>query len=193
MTDSAAHLHSNDWQFCTPYTAMTDSATHPAQQWLTVLHTRFTLHAIGLHKLLGGNASGLFHLGSPTQILQPPTHVSPPPKRATCPTHITLLYFITFITSDEVYKLRSYTWCNFLHYPVTPSLLGPNILLSTWPNSVLNSNGMTTPNSYVQLFVCHYIMLTHIACKRTYLKGLQERQKPRNYSVLWWICTRRQC
>jgi hypothetical protein len=38
---------------------------------------------------------------------------------------------IILIILGEEYKSRSFSLCNFLHSPVTSSLFGPNILLST--------------------------------------------------------------
>jgi len=53
------------------------------------------------------------------------------PICATCPAHLILLDFITQTILCEEYISVSSSLCNFLHYPVTSSLLGPNILLST--------------------------------------------------------------
>ena len=53
------------------------------------------------------------------------------PIHTTYPTHFPLLDFITRIIFDEKYRSLSSSLCNFLHSPVTPSLLYPNILLST--------------------------------------------------------------
>ena len=51
--------------------------------------------------------------------------------RATCPTHLTLLYLITRIIFDEQYRSLSSSSCSFLHSPLTSSLLGGSIFLST--------------------------------------------------------------
>ena len=49
------------------------------------------------------------------------------PIRATCPTHLILLNFITRTILGEQYKSFSSSLCNLLHSPVTSSLLGPSI------------------------------------------------------------------
>jgi uncharacterized membrane protein len=53
------------------------------------------------------------------------------PMHATCPTHFFCLDTICFMILGDEYKLWSSSLCNFLHYPVTSSLLGPNIFLIT--------------------------------------------------------------
>ena len=49
---------------------------------------------------------------------------------ATCPPHL-LLDFITGIVLGEEYKSFSSSLCSLLHFPVTSSLIDPNILLNT--------------------------------------------------------------
>jgi hypothetical protein len=60
-----------------------------------------------------------------------PVRTSPLPNSATCSTHLILLYLITRIIFRELYTSLSSSFCTFLHSPVTSSLLGPNIHLST--------------------------------------------------------------
>ena len=55
------------------------------------------------------------------------------PIRATCPAHLILLHFIT-----AQYWVSSSSLCSLLHSPVTLSLLGPNILLSTLFSNTLS-------------------------------------------------------
>jgi hypothetical protein len=50
---------------------------------------------------------------------------------ATCPAHRILLDFITHTILGEKYRSFSSSLCSFLHSPVTPCLLRPNILRST--------------------------------------------------------------
>ena len=60
---------------------------------------------------------------------QDPIHPLSSPIRATWPTRLILLDFITRITLGEEYKSFSSSLCNLLHSPVTSSFLGLNILI----------------------------------------------------------------
>ena len=73
-----------------------------------------------------GLPSGLFPSGFPTKTLYTPLSS---PIRAICPAHLVLLDFITRTILGEEYGSLSFSLCNFLHFPITSSLLGPNILL----------------------------------------------------------------
>jgi hypothetical protein len=55
---------------------------------------------------------------------------SPLPIHASCPVHLIFLDFITQTMLGEEYRSLSSLLCSFHHFPVTSSLLGPNILLS---------------------------------------------------------------
>jgi uncharacterized membrane protein len=82
-----------------------------------------------------GLPSGLLLSGLPTKILYAPLTS---PMRATCPAHLILLALITLTILGEEYKPCSSSLCGFLQPPVTSSLIGPNILLSTLFSNTLN-------------------------------------------------------
>ena len=56
------------------------------------------------------------------------------PTRATCPSHLILLDFITRTMMGEEYRSLSSSLCSFLQSPVTSALIGPNILNTLFSN-----------------------------------------------------------
>jgi len=121
-------------------TALT-SVRHLSLSWASPIQSinphptswRFIL-LLSTHLRLGF-PSGLFPSGFHTKTLYTPLSS---PIRATCPAHLILLDFITRTILGEQYKSFSSSLYNFLHSPVTSSLLGPNILLNTMFSNTLS-------------------------------------------------------
>jgi len=92
-----------------------------------------TSHLLGIHP-------NIIHPSTPRSPQWSPSHrfhqqepIKPlsSPVRATCPSHLILLDFITRTILGEEYKSVSSSLYNLLHSPITSSLLGPNIFLYT--------------------------------------------------------------
>ena len=81
-----------------------------------------------------GLPSGLISSGFPTKTLYTPLLS---PIRATCSAHLILLHMITGTIVGE-YRSLSSSLFSSLHSPVTSSLLGTNILLSTLFSNTLS-------------------------------------------------------
>jgi hypothetical protein len=79
--------------------------------------------------------SGLLPSDLPTKMLYAPLTY---PMRATCPAHLILLALITLTILGEEYKPCSFLLYSYLQPPVTSSLLGQNILLSSLFSNTLN-------------------------------------------------------
>jgi len=99
------------------------NAPHPTS-WRSIL--------ISSHHLCLGLPSCLLPSGLSTKILYSPLLS---PTCATCPTHLILLDLITQIFGQ--YRSQSVSLCCLSHCPLTLSLIGPNIFLSTlFPNTL---------------------------------------------------------
>ena len=86
------------------------------------------IHLNIIHPSTSGSSSWSLSLGFPTKSLYA---LRLSPIRATCPVHLMLLDFITPRTFCKQYRPHSSSLCSLPHSPVTSSLLGPNIFLST--------------------------------------------------------------
>ena len=121
MEPEGSLLHSKVPTTC-PYPEPNWSSPYPPHptSWRSILVLSYHLRL--------GLPSGLFLSGFPTRTFYMPLLS---PMWATCPDQLDLLHFITQTILGEEYRSLSSSLCTFLHSPITLSLLGPNILLST--------------------------------------------------------------
>ena len=155
MEPEASLLYSQVPTACPyPSSLMQSTAPHPTS-WRSIL--------ILSSNLCLGLPSDLFQSGFPTKTLYMP-HLSP--ICATCPAHPILLDFITRAISGEQYRSLSFSLCTFLHWPVTSSLLGPNILLSALFSNTLSlhtsfnvSNQVSQPYKTTSKIIVLYILV----------------------------------
>jgi len=124
-------------RFITTFT----SARHLSLSWATSIQSipsHFTswrsVLILSSHLRLG-LPSGLFPSFFRTKTLYTPLLS---PIRANCPAHLILLDLITRTILGDEYRSVSSSLCGFIHYPLTSSLLGPNILLSTLFSNTLS-------------------------------------------------------
>jgi hypothetical protein len=82
-----------------------------------------------------GLQCGLFSSDFPTKFLY---KLLISPIHATCPVRPIFLHFFILVIFGEKYKLCSSSLCNFHQVPVTSSLFGPNIILTTLFSNTLN-------------------------------------------------------
>ena len=90
--------------------------------------------------------SGLFPSGFPTKTLCTPFISS---IRVTCPDRLLHLGLINRIIFGEEYKPLCSSLCSCLHSPVTSSLGGQNILLSTLSSNTLSLRSSLNVNDHV--------------------------------------------
>ena len=95
--------------------------------------------------VLSSHLHYIFQVGSFPRISPPkPCMHLLSPIRSTFPVHLILLDLITRIIFGEEYRSLSPSFCCLLQFPITSSLLGPNIFLST-----LFSNNLSLHSSLI--------------------------------------------
>jgi hypothetical protein len=122
------------------FTVLT-SARHPSLSWANSLQsprppTTYWISILILSSHLRlGLPNVLFPSGFPTNTLRTPLSS---PIRATCPAHRILLDLTTRTILGKEYRSFISSLCNFLHSPVTSSLLGRSTPLNTLFSNTLS-------------------------------------------------------
>ena len=102
-----------------------------------------------------------------------PQGSSPEPcAQLSCPAHLILLDYTTRTILGKEYRSPSSSLCNFLHSPVTSSLLGPNTLLSILFSNTLSlrsslsvSDQVSHPYRTTGNIIVLYILMLHYYSK----------------------------
>jgi hypothetical protein len=81
--------------------------------------------------------------------------------RATCLTNLIIPNSIIPVAFREEYKSRSSPLCSFLHFHLTPPLLGPILLLSTLFSNIQSLHSSLNVNDHVS----HSYKTTSPSCR----------------------------
>jgi len=111
-----------------PHAQVPATCPYPETTWSSPYSTSWRSILILSSQLHLGLPSDRLPSGFPTKTLYALLLC---PICVTCPTHLILLDFITRRILGEQYRSLSSSLCSLLISLVTPSLLGPNILLNT--------------------------------------------------------------
>ena len=124
-----SQLHNGTPKFITAFT----KDRHLPLSWATSIQSRPPSHFLKIHLYIifpftPWHSKWNFPSDFSTKPLYAPLLSS---NRATCPSHLILLDLIIRIIFCWQHRSLSSSLCSFLYFPVTSSLVGPNILLST--------------------------------------------------------------
>ena len=133
-----------------------------------------------------GLPSGLFLSGFRTITLYT-AHLSP--IRATWPVHLILLDFITRTILGEQYRSLNSSLCGVFHSPVTPSLLGPNIILNTLFSNTLSLRSSLNVSDQVShpYKTTGKIIVLYILIFKFFESKLKEKSTEHSYRVGWYM------